>query len=817
MKNNDIQNLNLSDLYKQMIETIPVHIYWKNLNFEYLHCNLLHAQFVGVSSPHEIIGKNDYEIFPTKQADLIRKNDMEVLSKKEACVFEEEGFDESGMHPMYLTQKIPLYNKEGEIIGIAGISFNITKRMRKEQKTRIEKEKAELTLAGILENLPGHVYWKDKNSVYQGCNLAQAKSAGFSNPKDMIGKTDYEMPWRHEADILRNSDLIVMNNKEILTSEEASLLANSDKVSMFLSKKAPLYNKDGEVIGILGVSFDITDRKKMEEDLRQAQIVAETANQAKTEFMANMRHDIRTPLSGIVGFSEILKSESNEPRIKEYADNLVASSHALLDLMDEVLEAVRVSSGEIPMLKRKFNLAQTFEQVIALYQARAHEKKLNLSLSLDHTLPNYVIGDKIRLHRVVLELVGNALNFTDAGYVAVDVKLAKKENRELVIKITITDSGMGIPKEKQEEIYLQFKRLTPSYQGIYKGAGLGLYVVKQFIDDLGGEIYVTSEIRQGTCFTCLLPFQESLLDDNSGIDDEGDFKTEQTYLLPAKHELTISPANLNTTSTNTSARILVVEDNLIAQTVAKTLLSQLSCLVEVASNGPDALTLCETNQYDLIFMDIGLGEGMDGYEVTLNIRNKSTSIKNTPIIALTAHAGDENKKRCIEAGMDAVLTKPLTQAHAKDILTTFVQSKRSENSKPEAKRDLPDNDDELFQLEQFAWLDDVEALKNFGNNKKILIELLSLMITQELPADLELIKKAYAIQDYESVEKLAHKIKGGAMYVGTTRMRYACQYAERYWKTGERELFDKLVHQAIDTIEESCKYISEWLENQSNS
>lgn len=275
--------------------------------------------------------------------------------------------------------------------------------------------------------------------------------------------------------------------------------------------------------------------------------------------------------------------------------------------------------------------------------------------------------------------------------------------------------------------------------------------------------------------------------------------------------------NSDTASTGEAPYVLVVEDNIIAQMVVKELLSKLSCHVDIASNGHDALTLCDKNQYHLIFMDIGLGEGMDGYEVTHHIRNKSTAIKNVPIIALTAHAGDDNKQRCIEAGMDAVLTKPLTQTHAMDILKTFILPNHTEIPKiPQAKRDLPDNEDELFQLEQFALLDYEQALKNFGGDRRILIELLTLMITQQLPADLEEMKKAYALQDYPSIEKIVHKIKGGAEYVGTTRMKYACQYVERYWKAGEREFFDKLIHQAFNTIVESCAYIEAWLENERN-
>jgi len=368
---------------------------------------------------------------------------------------------------------------------------------------------------------------------------------------------------------------------------------------------------------------------------------------------------------------------------------------------------------------------------------------------------------------------------------------------------------MGIPKDKQQDIYVQFKRLTPSYQGIYKGAGLGLSIVKQFIDELGGEIYVDSGSGKGTVFTCLIPMHIPLLDDASGVEQADDLSTKIPYSLPLQNQtLTMEPLSNN----KATSRVLVVEDNFIAQTVAKTLLAGMNCQVDVAICGLDALALCEQHHYDLIFMDIGLGEGMDGYEVTQCIRlSKLDTIPHIPIIALTAHGADESRQRCIEAGMDAVLTKPLTQAHAIDIIKTFIPTRREVPivAATPLRRDLPDKDEEMFQLSQFALLDTEEALITCGT-QALLSELLRLMLT-EVPADLAHMKKAYTHQDYRMVEEIAHKIKGGAVYLGTTRMKYACQYVERYWKTGERALVDALYQQAVGTIEETLVYVESWL------
>lgn len=672
-----------------------------------------------------------------------------------------------------------------------------------------------IQLNNLIETLPGDIYWKNTEGIWLGMNSRCAQSLqrmGFIRESDkahVLGKTDHQIFDKKTADGLRQMDLEVMEKRMELSREEVTYLPSGEQITLH-STKAPLWDKEGHIAGIVGNTIDITHLKKIEQELKNSKEVAETANHAKTAFLANMRHDIRTPLSGIVGFSEIIKSAAKEVQIKEYADHLVASSHALLELMDEVLEAIKVSSGDIPRLKIKFNLAQIFEHIIALYRAKAEQKKLNLSLNIDKKLPRFVIGDKTRIHRIALELVGNALNFTDKGQVSLEVALAKKEDRHLVIKIVVTDTGVGIPKDKQQEVYVQFNRLTPSYQNVHKGAGLGLYVVKQFIEELDGEIYVESELRKGTRFTCLLPVQAPLLDDVSGIEKAQEAKTTNSFLTDEAQFLKSSPEKTDLQKTKNMPKVLVVEDNPIAQSVTKTLLSMLFCQVDIASDGNEALSLCQKNQYHLIFMDIGLGTGMDGYEVTRQIRKRANHSSCSPIIALSAHEGEENKQRSMEAGMNAVLSKPLTLEHATQVLQKFVPAPPPPPQKePITPYDLPLREEDMFHLEQFALLDSELGLKNCGN-LNMLIQLLTIIVN-DIPQNLEQMKKAYESQNYNQIEKIAHSFKGSAVYVGTTRMKYACQYVERYWKSGKRQLFDQLYHQAVHTLEESCSYITNWL------
>jgi two-component system aerobic respiration control sensor histidine kinase ArcB len=260
--------------------------------------------------------------------------------------------------------------------------------------------------------------------------------------------------------------------------------------------------------------------------------------------------------------------------------------------------------------------------------------------------------------------------------------------------------------------------------------------------------------------------------------------------------------------------VLIVEDNPIAQTVAKTILDQLDCAADIAENGSKAVEMWKVGSYDLIFMDIGLPD-IDGYEVTQLIRAqelpKETLI---PIVALTAHLGDENKNRCINAGMNAVLTKPLTVKNCADIVKTFIPSRQTQNPASLLCADLPEHEKDLFNLISFPTFDVEEGIKTTGE-ADMLAEMLQIMVKGELLQDVEQMKEAFAHKDWNKTQQLAHKIKGGAVYVGTVRMKMACQYLERYWKVGKRDLLESLYEQMLTVIDETIKETQNWLSHKS--
>jgi len=267
--------------------------------------------------------------------------------------------------------------------------------------------------------------------------------------------------------------------------------------------------------------------------------------------------------------------------------------------------------------------------------------------------------------------VTNALRFTQQGSIDVEVKLKKRKTQQDVIEIKVRDTGMGISKDKQEAIFTRFTRLTPAHQGIYKGLGLGLSIVKQLVDDLGGEIYVDSQLKQGTTFTCLLPFQEPLVMDAVGVEDlpvpnEIKFYKNSSDMLATAKRVANQKISIN------QRKILLVEDDKLAAKIAESILNELNCVIDIAPNAKTALRLVQEKDYQLILMDIGLPD-MDGIALTHRIRLQQWQrTDTTPIIGLTAHIDVENRQRCLDAGMNTVMLKPFRKEMAVELLKTFV-------------------------------------------------------------------------------------------------------------------------------------------------
>ncbi|MBP9726711.1 MAG: response regulator [Gammaproteobacteria bacterium] len=516
----------------------------------------------------------------------------------------------------------------------------------KSELTEVKRLKKTLhTLASVIKNVPGCVFWKDKNSVLLGCNDNFARQVGLERAEDIVGKTDHDLPWSKEQtkQFLEDDRFVISTDQPLLELEEKQTQADGS-IAYLLTSKVPMHDEDGNVSGILGIYIDVTEKKKAELALLESKKKAESANRAKTEFLANMSHDVKTPMTGVVSVADLMMHNPNWCT-PEKAEMIHSCGLQVLDFFNSCLELSKLEMTEWASAQETFSLQTLLKDIYALFAPQAQTKELILNIECDLDLPQTLIGHKEGVYRVVLNLVGNALKFTQQGGVDIRAFLSERLDEESFrVGIEIKDTGIGIPQDKQGVIFEKLHRLTPSYEGKVEGSGIGLYIVDQYVKRMDGVVIVKSELGYGSTFTVMLPLKVSS-------------SVAPTITAPVNVDDSLKHEN---SFTEKVQRILLVEDNPAVQMVTKNLLNDSGFEVDVAGSGAEAVAAFSPGKYGLIYMDIGLPD-IDGYEVTNAIREKeqSSQAAMTPIIALTAHAAIDVQAVCGKVDMQGVISKPI--------------------------------------------------------------------------------------------------------------------------------------------------------------
>jgi len=661
------------------------------------------------------------------------------------------------------------------------------------KKTEIHQHALQNTInyyENILAVMPGHVYWLDRNNTYLGCNDNLAKQLRLASRHDIVGKKNRDLLRKKEqADVIDKLNNQIIESGTAYTGIETAEMADGEGI--YFSQKIPLYNEQTKIVGVLGVSLDITELKKTEVALTVAKEHAEAANRAKIEFIANMSHDIRTPLSGVVGMSQLLKDCLTKPDHKQFAHWINQSGEQLLSLLNSILDVVSAENvSDADIRDETFDLRQCMDDIVQLERPTTLLKGLELNVKIDSKVPQHIITDKAKLHRILLNLIGNAIKFTHEGSILIEVKSIINEKEKPCLQFYVIDTGIGISAEQQGKVFERFFRVSSSYEGVYSGYGVGLHIAQSYVKLLGGELKFSSQIGKGTTFYFDIPF--SVANVAPSVDARLTFDAPEDPVL---------------LKNRSAYHLLLVEDNAIALRMVELIADQAGCYYSSAINGEDAYDLVKSRDFDLIITDIGLPL-ISGYELTRRIRAREAALHlpAIPIIGLTAHA--HAKTECIQSGMNDVFCKPLNLPILESILLQYIDINEKVDCKPSKQRHgMSELDSQLFELNQFPILDINHAAQRLGN-KSVLLEMLSLMATQEIPIDELCLHEAYAVGDWYAIQQLAHKMKGGAVYCGTFRMQYACQYLERYCKAGHTALLDQLYHQLLRVLDETKQAIA---------
>lgn len=514
------------------------------------------------------------------------------------------------------------------------------------------------------------------------------------------------------------------------------------------------------------------DLERLSGELEATAHRAETASQAKSEFLATVSHEIRTPLNGVIGMSDLLLEQPLDQASRHYAHTIHDSAGQLLSLIDDILDFSKIEAGRLEIERVPFSLPQVLEGVVGLFGPRASSKQLDMYTRIADDIPERVMGDPGRLRQVLLNLLSNAIKFTDQGEVVVNAYRHTQEH----LCIEILDTGCGIPDDMHDALFEPFRQGDASTARRFGGSGLGLAICKRLVEAMGGEIGVNNRPERGSRFWLVLPLSPA--------------DTETSLPTPA------SPSPVSQEDTT----LLLVEDNEVNQQVAVAMLERLGCHVAVAADGREALDMIETTRYALVFMDIQM-PGMDGLEVTRRLRSRGGRFAQLPIVAMTAGATVGERARCLAAGMDDYLTKPLFNDALATILARHLNNADSpavddSETYAERKTESAEPDEEILgELRASMGIEGIASLTT------LFADQLSRR-RQELQADIEAGR-------YTSASRLAHLLKGESASLGLMTLAEYAHALESAARTDDPES----IRQAWEAFETHCPEAQEALEH----
>lgn len=650
-----------------------------------------------------------------------------------------------------------------EIGYVISNSRDISQRKLIEESLRKQREKYQ----GIIANMNLGLMEVDLEDTIQFVNPCFEEMSGYKM-EELIGRKASDL-------FLEEDDKMIVEKKRQLREKgqsdmyESKIINKSGHKRWWMISGAPNFNDHGELIGSIGIHLDVTESKELELNLKIAREKAEESSKAKEAFLANMSHEIRTPLNAIIGMIRELSKERLSEKQSYFAGNISVASQHLLSVLNNVLDISKIEAGELHLDAHDFDLKSILSEVRSIMITRCEEKSLYFQINQNTSSNTIFIGDSSRLRQVLINLVGNAVKFTEKGGVTIDYEVKDLPKKKKSLKIVVKDTGIGMNKTYMDRLFNKFSQEDVSVSRNYGGSGLGMAITRELIQLMNGQISVDSKKNIGTTITLNIELSEG--------------KTENIKTKAMPYKLT------------EKIKTLLVEDNEFNRIVALSTLKNFNCEVIVANNGLEAVNILRSGEkFDIILMDLQMPV-MDGFESTNVIRNELKIT--TPIIALTANAFKSELEHCRQIGMNECVTKPFEEITLMETIYKLINTNQGNNIEINGV----DNEEGsvLYNLDTLQKL-----FKNDQNQIKLMIDIFINQIDSICPE----INAAYLNGNLNTVYRLVHKIKPSIETMGITGIKEAIRYIEKSTKENSNSVqLQEYITKLINTLNESVNQI----------
>jgi PAS domain S-box-containing protein len=759
------------ELYRSVVESLSEGLIITNNDGKILFVNSKMEELTDFSK-EEMIDKVVHELlFPTRLVEQDKdatSGEIKISKKLDIKINKKDGNTFLGH-----VNVTPYCNSKGEILGIVGTVTDITISNREEELESLLIAATKSFNAVKISERDGRIEW---------VNEGFTKLSGYTQ-EDVKG-THGELLMREDAGLSEQKRVyeIIQKEKKPISFENKNY-SKEGLEYWVITTLTPVLDEDGEVDRVIAIDSDITLRKQIEEklivankiaehsiikgnkalyEIRKAKKQVEASAKAKEQFLANMSHEIRTPMNGIIGLTRVLLNTHLTADQREYLNAIKTSGDTLLVVINDILDLSKMEAGRMTFEEIPFNISSITNSITDLFYPKAKDKDKDVEIKkhIDEKIPQPLLGDPSRLNQILMNLMSNAIKFTQKGEVILSVQLKEENEQSVTVQFSVSDTGTGIPKDKISSLFLDFTQASAEIARKFGGTGLGLAITKRLVELQSGQITVESKVDVGSTFSFFLSFKKCK-----------DMKKEAEILSREDSE-EMTPMEL------VRARILLVEDNPVNQLLAEKILGDWECIVDTADNGKIALDKLRENEYDLVLMDIKMPE-MDGYEATEHIRKMEAPLCNIPILAATAHAATWEAEKCIQAGMNAYISKPFDVKELSDKLVKLLREKTNKNKEKSVPMMGETSSEESQNSNKFS---DLTYLKSISRGSDAFVIKMINSILIQLTEDIFKMKEMAERKDLETLGFIAHRAKPSFHFIGVKPGQEALTNVEQYAK-----------------------------------